>query len=248
MEVVDEHIATVLFEWVRVHGNGVEGSFTPKTATESLKAQFGIVLSEETAAQVLNGLAKDGLAKKKYSPLTNGFFSLNVAKIRSDFNGQFVKESMDHGTIDPDDTDLARAFPVINAYLTSGKDWINFVVVELQTGNHFSVEGASVPASDRIVTLNHNQVSELEFATGELLETVEAENSIEDDTSLRLRFLGQIKAGRELIRAQTLNAYLLYQTLMSMLAQLIQKYQGHAIGETAKQLWGLLLKHIFTGQ
>ena len=57
--------------------------------------------------------------------------------------------------------------------------------------------------------------------------------------------LGQLKAGRELIRATTLNAYLLHQTVMQVLASLIEKFKDHAIGAAAKTLVELLIKHIF---
>ena len=109
-------------------------------------------------------------------------------------------------------------------------------------------QAIEVPAADRVVTLEHNQQSELEAATTKVVVAVERENSIDGDPSIRQRILGQLKAGRELISAGVLNAHLLHQTLMSLLGGLIEKYKGHAIGETAKQLWALLLKHIFTSQ
>lgn len=248
MDPIDEHLAAVLIEWVRINGPNSRASFTPRSAANSIKAHFGIEIEEAQVSRMLESLVEAKFAKKSLSPLTNGFFDISVDRVKKLFFDAAQGDSIGVGQHDPSETWLAKGYPIIDAYLDAGSEWINFVVAELQTRNHLSVGGAPVPASDRIVTLQHNQVLELDEAAEALLTSVEAENSIEEDTSLRLRFLGQINAGRELIRAQTLNAYLLYQTLISMLAQLMQKYQGHAIGETAKQLWGLLLKHIFTGQ
>jgi hypothetical protein len=102
-----------------------------------------------------------------------------------------------------------------------------------------------IPASDRIVTLSHNQQNDLETASSELINTVSLENSVDGDISLRQRILGQLKAGRELIRAQTLNAYLLYSTVMTVIGGLIHKYRNHAIGVAARRLLELLIEHIF---
>jgi hypothetical protein len=108
-----------------------------------------------------------------------------------------------------------------------------------------SPEATRIPASDRVVTLSHNQLNDLEAASSEIIDAVSAENAIDGDSSLRQRVVGQLKAGRELIRAQTLNAYLLYSTLMTILGGLIQKYRDQAIGVAAKRLVELLIEHVF---
>lgn len=105
--------------------------------------------------------------------------------------------------------------------------------------------GMTAPASDRIVTLTHNQQADLEAASSGLIDTVEKENALDGDSALRQRILGQIRAGRELIRAQTLSAYLLYQILVSALGRLVDRYKGHAIGIAAAKLLELLIEHIF---
>jgi hypothetical protein len=102
-----------------------------------------------------------------------------------------------------------------------------------------------VPASDRIVKLGHNEAGDLEGASTDLIDLVASEVSIDGDLDLRDQIVGRLKAGRELIRGKTVEAYLLYQTMFTALGRLAEKYQNHAIGETAKKLWGLLLKHVF---
>jgi hypothetical protein len=108
--------------------------------------------------------------------------------------------------------------------------------------DHLPVE--NVPASDRIVTLSHNQQIELEVSSTELIDGLAKENSIDGDASLRERFLGQLRAGRELIRAQTFRVYLLYESILTVLNSLIERYQGQAIGQVAKKLLDLLIEHV----
>jgi hypothetical protein len=105
--------------------------------------------------------------------------------------------------------------------------------------------GVSLPASDRIVTLGHNSIGELDGASTDLIDLVAAESDLVGDQNVRDQFLGQLKAGRELIREKTFSAYLLHQTVMSLLGRLIEKFKGQAIGEAAKVLFALLVEHVF---
>jgi len=107
------------------------------------------------------------------------------------------------------------------------------------------VPGVVVPASDRIVTLAHNQTKEIEGPLEELVLALEADNGIPDRPGLKERLLGQVRAGRELIRVGTFKSYVLYVTLLSALNSLVEKYKGHAIGAVAATLVELLIKHVF---
>jgi hypothetical protein len=107
--------------------------------------------------------------------------------------------------------------------------------------------GVPLPASDRLVTLGHNSIGDLDSASTDLIDLVAAEADVDGDQSIRDQFLGQLKAGRELIRERTFSAYLLHQTVMNLLGRLIEKYKDQAIGEAAKVLFALLIEHVFTG-
>ncbi|HEU0098419.1 MAG TPA: hypothetical protein VFQ67_06540 [Allosphingosinicella sp.] len=102
-----------------------------------------------------------------------------------------------------------------------------------------------VPASDRIVTLSHNQLKEIEPPLDELISALEADNGLPDQPGLKERLLGQVRAGRELLRVGSFKAYLVYITLLAGLAHLIEKYKGHAIAAAATTLMELLIKHVF---
>lgn len=109
----------------------------------------------------------------------------------------------------------------------------------------FAVEANGVPASDRVVSLSHNQQAQIEASVDEVVGGLQEENSVDGDSALRQRFLGELRAGRELIRAQSVRAYLLYETLFRLLGTLIERYKGQALGEAAKKLLDLLIEHVF---
>jgi hypothetical protein len=104
-----------------------------------------------------------------------------------------------------------------------------------------------IPASDRTVTISHNAVGELVSLSDELIEQV-SEGADAEDATGRSKALGQLKAGRELLREATFSVFLMHQTVLTLLARLIEKYKGHAIGATAKKLLEMLIEHVFKGQ
>ena len=154
--------------------------------------------------------------------------------------------------------EMSKKFPVIQTYYKGGEQWINRVVAflrnhDLENYSDFAgsswgavPEGVAVPASDRVVSLSHNQSGELDDVSTQLILEIEKENAIDGDASLRARILGQIKAGRELIRAGVFSIHLLQEALLTTLGGLIEKYSGTLIGETAKALLGLLIQYVFT--
>ena len=103
--------------------------------------------------------------------------------------------------------------------------------------------GLGIPASDRVVSLTHNQVSELELATTEIIEAVEDQNKIGDSKGVRELVLGQLKAGRELVRAGCVRAYLVHITLIETLSFLAKRYEKETIGALATALIDALLKY-----
>ena len=102
-----------------------------------------------------------------------------------------------------------------------------------------------VQASERLVTLTHNQQLEIESAATTVIDELSKENSIDGDASLRDQMLGQLRAGRELIRAQFVKAWLLEQTVCSVLNSLVHRYGDKALGEVAKKLLDLLIDNVF---
>ncbi|MEI4508792.1 hypothetical protein WBQ88_19270 [Sphingopyxis sp. CCNWLW253] len=102
-----------------------------------------------------------------------------------------------------------------------------------------------IPASDRVVHLNDNERKAIDETAQQLASSLKKENSVDGDVDLRDRFVAQLAAARELVRADSVRAYLMYETLVRMLGMLIQKYQGHVIGAAAQKLLDLVIQHIF---
>lgn len=103
-----------------------------------------------------------------------------------------------------------------------------------------------VPASDRIVTISHNQRSAIDAPLSALIDDVQADNEIIED-GVKERLIGQMKAGQELVRSGSVRAYLLYHTLLRGLLELVARYRGRAIAIAAEKLAELLVEHFFQG-
>ena len=100
------------------------------------------------------------------------------------------------------------------------------------------------PASDRIITFNHNQVVLIEEPLDDLIEKVEKENGINGDGGLRDLILGRLKAGKELVRAAIFSAESLQLTLIVGLRMLVDQYGDHAISAAAGNLLALLIEAV----
>lgn len=114
-------------------------------------------------------------------------------------------------------------------------------------------QGAGLPmlgvalASNRIVNFNHNQITELDQQTTQVIEAVEKQNDIGGVAGLRELLLGQLRAGRELVRVGTVRAYLLQLTLLESLRYLASRYEKEVIGGLAATLLAALAKHLGVG-
>lgn len=98
-----------------------------------------------------------------------------------------------------------------------------------------------VPAADRLVSLSHNQFKEIDEPTGALLEELERDNGIPDHPGLKERLTGQIKAGRELLRAGEFQLDIFRATMLAGLSELKERYADHAIGAAASALLTVIL-------
>lgn len=241
MNVVDEHISALLLEWIRQYGGRHKATFTPQSASGSLRVQMAVNVSEFRTAQVLNALTEMGVASKSYSPLTNGFFELSRDNAVTLFGAPgWTKVENQKPARNPS---FDAEYPVIDAYLKSDPSWSGYALAELQRdpalledeGIEFAGIGG-VPASDRVVTLSDNQQSELEETSSKLIEEVEKSNGINGDSTFRQIVLGQLKAGRELIRAKIFDAQIMYLTLIEILKILANRYDQAVIGSLAGSL------------
>ena len=102
-------------------------------------------------------------------------------------------------------------------------------------------QSIEVPASDRVVTLKHNQQNEIVEPLDQVISLVEAENLVGGETNLRELIIGRLRAGRELVRAGVFSLRSLQLTLIVGLQMLVEKYGDTAIAVVASKLLDLLL-------
>ena len=114
----------------------------------------------------------------------------------------------------------------------------------LSADNQSDDLGGPIPAADRIVTLSHNQYAAISPVVDEVVDVVERDNGDPDSPGLRQIILGQIKAGRELLRAGVFNAHIFYLTMISGLQILVDRYGESALGEVAKKLLDVIAEHM----
>jgi hypothetical protein len=177
-------------------------------------------------------------------------FAGNYLKFAIDAKDQYIREFLVGNPIAKRMNILGEpALEKALANIATSESWLSGVPSEIPQDSKVIPLGSPgnsyAPASDRIVTLNHNQQANLDEAVEEVIDELKSENSVDGDSALRQRFLGELAAGKELIRAQSVRAYLLYETLSRLLLTLIDKYKDQALGEAAKKLLELLIESVF---
>lgn len=222
---------------------------------QNMRAQFGPHLSEKDVEDALILLNYFAAAEAEFSPAAKAFWNIKF----DNFRYYFIESDPDENE---DDTSqyfelkkAAESEAVLMAYARNGSAYIEDAIEHIAQMDEAALDhlrdadkgntSKYAPGADRIVTLDHNQQADLDNTVTDLIQAAEQQNGIEGDVSLRQRVVGQLKAGRELIRAQAFNAHLMYQTLMTVLGGLIEKYKDQAIGQTAKKLLDLLIEHVF---
>jgi hypothetical protein len=101
-----------------------------------------------------------------------------------------------------------------------------------------------IPASDRIVSLNHNQIVSADAPITELIEALESDNGNPDTPGLRERLIGQIRAARELLRVGEYRAYLMYELLVRALGEIVLRYGNPTISALANALLGAVVSEL----
>jgi len=249
VSAVIDHIAVLLLHAARDRGDSF-GIFVDKIP-EVFEQKYGLVLAPTMIDSALEKLRGGGAVRNLPSELAGDLVKISPRLVLNYFGDDATEPGPNTSSEYDDRYEAAHAnLPVMNAYGFGGQEWVDRVVARLQSSEFDGVSRAPstqvpVPAADRIVTLGHNQQADIEAAADEVIAELSKENSIGGDTSLRERFLAELSAGRELVRAPSVRAYLLYDTLVRVLGMLIERYKDQAIAEAAKKLLGLLIEHIF---
>ena len=186
------------------------------------------------AANIFDRLQQNGHFSVESNPVAGTYYSLGVEGIRS-FRDQFVTND-----------EICR-----QAVMVGNRLFTDIFSVYSEGGLPFdsvqTIMDVPVPASDRVVTLQHNQIVEIAEPLTQLIEQVEGSNGDPDVPGFRERILGQLKAGHELLKSGVFRAYFLYSILLTALNELVSRHRGKAIAVAAEALLGLILQNIFSG-
>ena len=220
----------------------------PKTVFTSLadiitffRDKFGIDVEEAAAGEAAMRIAQLGLAKAYNDPYAGFIFSpdsnltilINIGKIDNEQNADFLRA-------------LAGKEPLLSKVFANSNFWKDLRNQSSQNDDAMIADAtnAAIPASDRIVTLSHNQYQAIEPETTKLIEQIENGNGVPDEPGFRERVLGHIRAGRELLRVGTFDAQLFYMSMIVGLKMLVEKYGDHALGALASKLLDVIVASI----
>ena len=235
MRTLEDYIEAELICRITRHPNESLGKFAP----------------ENTTLAVIDSYTTINVKPEELKRLLQRLISMELLDIVRDVAaGDFYRISRDR-VVATFQQEAAIPDSLVSKYEILGSQLVERASENLRSGQEapekplLESPGLVAPASDRIVTLQHNQQGEIDGQFNEVIDAVEQLNGIEGEGNVRQQVLGELRAGRELIRAQTFRAYLLYNTVISSLGSLIEKYKDHAIGAAATRLVELLIEHIF---
>jgi hypothetical protein len=249
-------------DFFKVGQEHFDGDFSELKSYADKKAGFRV--SDSILEQAVRTLASCGLLR-----ITDDNFSGTFVKIKPDRFEKFIEKA--HAEIEsatknsdeegiflrPSDYPNASALyahELLDDYSELGDKWLKRALEGIR--QKISEDGSvledgssepSIPGSDRLVTLSHNQIESLDEPTSEIITAIELENAIPDHPGLRELIIGQLRAGRELIRIGVFKAELLQMTIVVGLKMLVEKYGGHAIGALASKLLDLICNEIGIG-
>jgi hypothetical protein len=183
------------------------------------------------ASNIFDRLLEKGLIRTEKNPVAGSYYNITLELLKQ-FGKNYLLSS-----------EIARQSEIIGHSLFSDvfEAYIHNEVPEDQIQ---AIDGVPVPASDRIVSLNHNQIDDVTEPLSDLIQQVEQTNGDPDHPGFRERVLGQLRAGRELLRAGSFRVYFLYTLLLTALAELIARHKGTAIAATAETLLQLLIQNV----
>jgi hypothetical protein len=233
-------------------------------ASEAVQ-RCGFPLREDVFRGALETLSECGLARISNDQYAGEFLTISpmefqafVRNAKSEnaqaFDNELILGAIDNPSRYPNGAALAK-HPVFEDYSAHGDEWLRraFATIRqkierdggiVDEGQEALASLSEIPASDRVVALDHNQQIEIQEPLDQIIDEISSENAIDGDSRLLQIIKGQLKAGRELIKEGPFKLYTLQVTLIAALGTLVEKYKDHAIGAAAGQLLDLLLIHV----
>ena len=248
--LLGEHLAPLILH--AIEGSPPEFTGFLEDIEELLGRKYGINFPQSDISAALETLEELTVVEIFESTLAGEMYRINP-RILEVYLGEGAREP-DESTSRHYDAIYERANRPgnpVKAYFYGGQRWINRVLERLLSDDNregftgfAEYPDVAIPASDRIIKITDNQRKVIEEAGADVALHLNSENSIGGDVELHDRFKAQLAAGLQLIRAGSVRAYLVYETLVRMLFSLIDKYKNQALGQAAKKLLDLLIEHI----
>ncbi|WP_375272418.1 hypothetical protein [Sphingomonas sp.] len=219
----------------------------------SLRAQHPDELPQtwEDLSAIVNARVGYGVEQ---SPLRAGVELAREWGLAEIYEDQYAGDSLDFRSLHKTDYIIKVQSSVLDQAFRGGYGWLQrvfsnpafWIDLDRQVDglSAKAIQDSEAPASDRVVTFSDNQVDDLERQTTEVIDAVAGRNQIGDDPGLREILLGQLRAGRELIRVGSVKLFVLQVTLIDALSYLSRRYEKEAIGALASALLSVLLKQI----
>ena len=131
-------------------------------------------------------------------------------------NALCVDKLFDWGR-DPEDDSGTQKFQIADEGILAAENLVYSDEISLE----------EIPAAGRVVTLSHNQIVKIGDGASEILDLVEEEYTPSNEPGVMELILGQLKAGRELVRSAVFEARLFWLTMVVGLRMLKDKYKNH---------------------
>lgn len=246
--IIAQHVAALVLSFSRRSSSNGAYSGTVSKIRSGLSDVFSLDVPEHTIRESLGILMDVGGVYQKYSPLTQGYYTLYPGEVEYYIsNSRSVVDDEDPYAYDTRKKEMQEKYPVVDTYFATGSDWVDEVVSQLQSLPDLDVAeigGAlesryGIPASDRVVSLGHNSAVvqnvtiKIENFCVALGEGNEASIRLGEDKE---RYLAEVSAGRDIIKTGRFRVGAIVNTIVAALANLTTIFDGHQIGVLAAEL------------
>ena len=208
---------------------GLTGAFTSSQIGKFFNQFLQVNVPDEIIEPSMDYAVAIGLAKRFDDPFTPPHFMMDNSELVG-----FITSSNNS------DSAFTKAKIL-------GAGWMTLALQGLVNRglSEFIGDGEAIPASDRIVTIDHNQRTQFDSQIEEIATSIEKSNSIRDELGDDAdRIVAELTAGRALLKVDTARISALIAVLLKPLRYLSDKFADGAIGALAAALVIELLKLI----
>ena len=245
MSVLADHVAVLLLE-LATRSNGTLSYFIADLP-DAVERRFGIRVPITLIEQANTRLTELGGVTRLSSPLTGDMYRLAPRETLFYFSDDGGPNENTSAAYDRRWEKAHKDFPIFKTYYHGGEVWFNRALEALAERNlfgdeaeqDFDVSSSFAPASDRIVTFDHNlpDAQKLDEGLPELADLVREDNSATIcNAEDRPRIIEQLKAAHGLLKLSRVSTKAISSLLLPILTYLSIKFADEAIGELASAL------------